>query len=282
LWRAQEWQLAAKQLLHWTEQVVELGAQVFDLADVYGNYEVESLFGQALALQPALRDKLFLISKCGIKLVSARRPAHRLKYYDTSHAHIVQSVDNSLRQLRTDRLDLLLIHRPDALMDADEIATTLAELRQAGKVLHFGVSNFSAAQLDLLAARLSFPLITNQIEMSVLHPGPLYDATLDQCQRLSISPMAWSPFGGGQLFVGTGAREQRVRIALDVVGRQRGGWSLDQTALSWLLTHPARVVPVLGTRKLENIRAAIRIADEKLTREQWYTILEAIHGHEVA
>jgi len=281
LWRMTEWNLDAQQLLNWTEQVLELGASVFDLADIYGDYEVEARFGQTLALQPAIRDRLFLISKCNIKLISSKRPEHRIKYYDTSRAHITASVDNSLRLLRTDRLDLLLLHRPDALMDADEVAVTLNELQQSGKVLHFGVSNFSATQVELLASRLSCELLTNQIELSVLHPGPLQDGTLDQCQRLRISPMAWSPLGGGRLFNDDGAREQRVRTALKMVGVERGGWTLDQTALSWLLTHPAHIVPVLGTRSLDNIRSVMRICHEKLSREQWYRILEASQGHEV-
>lgn len=281
LWRLTDWNMDAQQLLRWIEQVLEFGAQVFDLADIYGDYEVEARFGQALALRPTVRDQLLLISKCNIKLISAKRQEHRVKYYDTSRAHIIASVNNSLRQLRTDRLDLLLLHRPDALMDADEVAATLGELKQSGKVLHFGVSNFSTSQLELLASRLPFPLLTNQIEFSVLHPSPLHDGTLDQCQRLRISPMAWSPLGGGRLFSGTSSREQRVRAALETAGAERGGWTVDQVALSWLLTHPARIVPVLGTRSLDNIRSAIRISHEKLSREHWYLILEASLGHEV-
>ena len=179
LWRLMEWQFDAQQLVRWTERVLELGARVFDLADIYGDYEVEAGFGRALALQPALREQLFLATKCDIRLVSAKRPEHRIKHYDTSRAHILASVDNSLRVLHTDRLDLLLLHRPDALMDADEVAGTLDGLRRAGKVLAVGVSNFSVSQLELLASRLPFPLLTNQVEFSVLHTAPLGDGTLE-------------------------------------------------------------------------------------------------------
>jgi predicted oxidoreductase len=281
LWRLTEWNLAARPLLDWTHQALELGARVFDLADVYGDYEAEAQFGNALALEPALRQRLFLISKCDIKLISAKRPAHRIKLYDSSYAHIVESVETSLRHLHTDRLDLLLIHRPDPLMNADEVAEAFNMLKQAGKVLHFGVSNFTPGQFELLASRLSFPLVTNQIEFSVLQPAPLYDGTLDQCQLLKISPMAWSPLGGGTLFTGDGERESRVRMALAAVGLENGGWTLDQVALAWILTHPAHIVPVLGTRNLDNIRAAMDMTNSKLTREQWFSILEAIHEHEV-
>jgi predicted oxidoreductase len=281
LWRLMEWNLDRQAVLQWTHQILDLGAHVFDLADVYGDYQVEAHFGSALALEPALRERLFLISKCDIKLMSTRRPAHRLKYYDTSYAHIMESVEASLRQLHTDRLDLLLIHRPDPLMNADEVAEAFNALKQAGKVRNFGVSNFSTGQFDLLASRLNFPLLTNQVELSVLQSAALYDGTLDQCQRLKISPMAWSPLGGGQLFAGHGEQQRRVRVALEKVGLEKDGWTLDQVALAWILTHPARIVPVLGTRNMDNIRAAVAIANTKLTREQWFSILEAIHGHEV-
>jgi predicted oxidoreductase len=130
---------------------------------VYGDYAVEARFGEALALDPALRERMFLITKCGIKLLSAKRPEHRLKHYDTGQAHIAVSVENSLRQLRTDRIDLLLIHRHDPLLDADEVAETFIALKQAGKVLNFGVSNFTPPQFELLASRLHFPLMTNQL-----------------------------------------------------------------------------------------------------------------------
>ena len=281
LWRLMDWQLDSLAVLRWTHQVLDLGSHVFDLADIYGDYAVEAHFGSALALEPALRKRLFLISKCGIKLVSPGRPQHRLKSYDTSHAHVTASVEASLCNLHTDHLDLLLIHRPDPLINADEVAEAFSALKQAGKVLHFGVSNFSTVQFDLLASRLSFPLITNQVELSVLQPAALYDGTLDQCQRLRVSPMAWSPFGGGKLFYGQGQQEQRVRAALEKVGAEHGDWTLDQTALAWILTHPSRIVPVLGTRSLDNIREALNVADSKLTREQWFSILEAVHGHEV-
>src|SRR5262249_50909110 len=153
-----------------------LGVTSFDHADIYGGYGVEALFGEALALRPALRDQLQLVDKCGIKLVSPRRPTHRIKSYDTSRAHIIASVDESLRALRTDRLDLLLIHRPDALMDAAEVAATFATLGSQGKVLQFGVSNFMPWQFELLDAALSphgLRLITNQIELHPLRLEPL-------------------------------------------------------------------------------------------------------------
>ena len=281
LWRLTEWHYDAPRLLDWTKGVLDLGINVLDLADVYGDYEVEPRFGTAMALDPALRERLFLITKCDIKLVSGKRPQHRIKHYDTSRAHITASVENSLRQLRTDRIDLLLIHRPDPLMDADQTAEAFVALKQSGKVLHFGVSNFTPSQFELLASRLPFPLVTNQVEFSPLQLDPMYDGTFDQCQRLRVSPMAWSPFAGGTLFHDDGEAARRVRDALRSVAEELGGLTLDQAALAWILTHPARVVPVLGTSRLDNIAKAVQIRDTRLSREQWFSVLAAAQGHEV-
>ena len=150
LWRLHQWGLDTQGLVNWIEQALALGITSFDHADIYGDYTVESQFGRALAAEPGLRNRLQIITKCGIKLVSAQRPAHRIKSYDSSRAHVVASVDASLRALRTDRIDLLLLHRPDLLLDPDELADTLRRLLAAGKVLHFGVSNHTPGQLALL------------------------------------------------------------------------------------------------------------------------------------
>jgi predicted oxidoreductase len=281
LWRLNEWSLDARRLLEWTSQVLDLGISAFDLADIYGDYEVEPRFGEALALDPAIRERMFLITKCGIKLLSAKRPEHRIKHYDTGRAHITASVENSLLQMRTDRIDLLLIHRSDPLLDADETAEAFVTLKQSGKVLNFGVSNFTPAQFELLASRLQFSLITNQVEFSALHVDPIYDGTFDQCQRLRVSPMAWSPLAGGALLRGDGEAAGRVRSALQSVGSELGGLTPDQAALAWIVAHPARVVPVLGTGNLNNIRNAVVASTVEMTREQWFTVLAAAQGHEV-
>jgi predicted oxidoreductase len=281
LWRLTQWNLDAPGLLDWTKQVLGMGISVFDLADIYGDYQVEARFGEALALDRAIRERIFLITKCGIKLTSAQRPEHRIKHYDTSSAHIIASVENSLRQMHTDRIDLLLIHRPDPLLDADETAAAFVALKQSGKVLNFGVSNFMPAQFELLASRLHFPLLTNQVEFSALHVDPIYDGTFDQCQRLRLSPMAWSPLAGGALIGGAGEAAVRVRTALQSIGRDLGGLTVDQIALAWIIAHPARVIPVLGSSNLDNIKNAVRASSIKLTREQWFTVLAAAQGHEV-
>jgi predicted oxidoreductase len=281
LWRLAGWGLSDAQLLDLIHACLDMGITTFDHADIYGDYACEGLFGRALALEPALRNKMQLVTKCGIKLVSANHPAHTIKHYDTSRDHIVASVETSLRMLRTDHLDLLLIHRPDPLLDPDEVAEAFAELRRAGKVLHFGVSNFAPSQFEVLASRLDFPLVTNQVEISVLHMAALHDGTLDQCQRLGIAPMAWSPLGGGRLFHGRDAQADRLRRALSAVGEALGGASPDQVALAWLLRHPARIIPVLGTGKVERIRQAVQAENLQLTRQQWFAIWSASEGADV-
>jgi predicted oxidoreductase len=278
LWRLADWELTKAQILDLVRASLDLGITTFDHADIYGDYRCEQIFGRALALEPALREKMQLVTKCGIKLVSPKRPAHTIKHYDTGHTHITASVEHSLQVLGTDRIDLLLIHRPDPLMDPDEVAEAFGRLRQAGKVLHFGVSNFSRSQFEMLASRLDFPLVTNQIELSVLHMDALHDGTVDQCLQLGIAPMAWSPLGGGDLFRSDTERAKRVREALQTVGGEMGGASLDQVALAWILRHPARVVPIVGTGKLARIRSAAGAATLELSREQWFSIWSASAG----
>jgi predicted oxidoreductase len=281
LWRLASWNLADGELLALVQASLDLGITTFDHADIYGDYTCESLFGRALALQPALRARMQIVTKCGIALLSENRPEHTFHHYDTSRAHIVASVENSLRMLRTDYLDLLLIHRPDPLMDAEEIAAAFAALKESGKVLYFGVSNFMPWDFDLLASCLDFPLVTNQVEISVLHMDTLHDGTLDQCQRLGIAPMAWSPLGGGRLFDAEDEQAIRVRQALSAVGQELGGASPEQVALAWLLRHPARIVPVLGTGKVERIRSAAAAETLHLSRPQWFRVWTASMGEEV-
>lgn len=261
---------------------VDLGLTSFDHADIYGNYEVEAAFGKGLARWEGKREDVELISKCDIMLSSANRPDNKLKHYDTSAAHIVASVERSLINLGADYLDLLLLHRPDPLMDADETAAALSGLVKSGKVRAVGVSNFTPSQFDLLASRLPFALVTNQIEMSVLKTTALTDGSLDHAQRLSYAPMIWSPLGGGSLFTGKGEREARVRAALAVVAAETGVADLAAVAIAWLLRHPARLLPVVGTMKPERLAGLVKALEINLDRQQWFAILEASEGRPVA
>ncbi|HYD78528.1 MAG TPA: aldo/keto reductase [Paucimonas sp.] len=275
LWRLHGWNLTPQERLAFLEEALDLGVTTTDHADIYGDYLGEGLFGEALALKPALRDRIEIVTKCGIKLVSPQRPAHRLQHYDTGRDHILASVDNSLRQLRTDYIDLLLIHRPDPLMDADEIASAFATLQQAGKVRHFGVSNFTAPQFELLASR--FPLVTNQIELSPLHLTPLHDGTLDQCQRLSVAPMIWSALAGGRLFAEHSQQAERVRQALVEIATEYNT-SPTTIAYAWVLRHPANPLLLTGSRRILATREAVAATQIALTREQWFAVWSASTG----
>ncbi|WP_219851828.1 aldo/keto reductase [Methylibium rhizosphaerae] len=277
-WRLDSWGWSREERLRWIEQCVELGITSFDHAAVYGSYTAEGLFGEALALAPGLRNRLQLISKCGIQLVSPQRPGTRLQHYDTSAAHIVASAENSLRELRTDHLDLLLVHRPDALLDADEVAEAFERLRSAGKVRHFGVSNFTPPQFALLDSRVA--LATNQIELSPLALDALHDGTLDQAQQLGRRPMIWSPVAGGRLFTGDDERSRRVRNALTGIA-ERLGVLPATVAYAWLFRLPSRPVPVVGSRRIDALREAWAAQDVQLDAQTWYEIWTASTGHNV-
>ncbi len=259
-----------------------LGITTFDHADIYGDYSCEEIFGAAVAELGINRSRLQLVSKCGIKLVSARRPHHRNKSYDTSREHILTSVERSLRNLRTDYLDLLLIHRPDPLLDPSEVASAFESLKTAGKVRFFGVSNFSPMQVEALQSYLPMPIVSNQVELSPLAHQVLTDGTLDHCLKMRMTPMIWSPLAGGRLVTGKAAIDIRVREVLTRIGHELGGASVDQVAIAWALQHPSRPIIVTGTTVAERLSAAAFSAtDIKLSREQWHEVWSAGMGHEV-
>jgi len=281
LWRLAGWGLDRKGICGLIQGCVAQGITTFDHADIYGEYTCEELFGPALAECGVDRSAIQLVTKCGIKLVSEKRPANRIHSYDTSRTHIVASVENSLRALRTDYIDLLLIHRPNPLIDPREVNEAFCSLRESGKVRHFGVSNFLPSQFESLAANLDVPLATNQIEYSVMNLAAHGDGSIDLCQKLGIRPMAWSPFGGGKLFSGDSQQIRRLHETLARIGREVGGASMDQVALAWVLKHPVGFVPVLGTGSLDRIRSAVASLDIDLSAEQWFEIRLASTGQDV-
>jgi predicted oxidoreductase len=278
LWRLAEWRLDTPALVRWIEQALELGITTFDHADIYGGYGVEAAFGEVLAATPGLRNRLQIVTKCGIRLVSPARPSHAIKSYDSSRAHVTASVENSLRVLHTDHIDLVLIHRPDWLMDPDELAATFEHLRKAGKVLHFGVSNHSASQFAMLHRRI--PLATNQIEFSPLQMGALADGTLEQAVDLDLPPMIWSPLAGGRLFNGDDAQSLRVRPVLEALGRERGV-SAATMAYAWIRRHPSRPTPITGSGRIAALREAVAALDVSISAEDWYRVWQASMNQEV-
>lgn len=274
MWRLAGWNMTPQQRLTFVEQALELGITTIDHADIYGS---EAPFGAALALKPSLRDKLEIVTKCGI-VPLADQDALRAPHYNTSAAHILASVDHSLRQLGVEDIDVLLIHRPSPLMDADEIALAFQLLQQAGKVKHFGVSNFTPAQFELLASR--FPLVTNQVELSPMFLAPLHDGTLDQCQRLRVVPMIWSALAGGRLFTEAGAQAQRLRATLEGLAKIYGV-STTTITYAWILQHPSKPVVLTGSSRIEAAKEAVAATEVLLAPEHWFGIWTASNGHNV-
>ncbi|MCW8345377.1 aldo/keto reductase family oxidoreductase [Vibrio sp. ZSDZ65] len=280
-WRLADWGMTPQERLTFLKQHIELGVTTVDHADIYGNYECEQLFGEALALDSQIRDEIQIITKCDINLCSEKFAARKINHYDTSAKHIYQSVDNSLQRLGVNEIDVLLIHRPDVLMDADEVAEAFTELHKVGKVKHFGVSNFSPRQFDLLQSRLSKPLVTNQVEINPLNFEVAHDGTLDQLQQLRVSPMALSTLAGGEIFSGQSEQVQRVRGELEAIRQEVGASSIDQIIFAWVKRLPSKPLPIVGSGKIDRVKAAVEAMDIELTREQWYRVWVASKGHGV-
>jgi predicted oxidoreductase len=252
------------------------GITTFDHADIYGNYTCEESFGNVLRNNSSLRSKLQLITKFGIRMLSDKRPEHKVKHYDTSREHTVRSVENSLKALGTDHIDVLLIHRPDPLLNPTEVAETFSTLKQHGKVLHFGVSNFTPTQFEMLQSYLPFPLVTNQIELSLFRNDPFFNGDTDILMKHKVKPMAWSPLGGGKFF-----EDERIKGVLE---RLSGAYNITamQLMLAWLLRHPSGVLPILGTTKAERITEGAAAIKVNLDRQHWFELLRAVTGKDVA
>lgn len=280
--RLDTWGMRGQALLDWIKQVMGMGLTSFDHADIYGGYGNEALFGDALRIEPSLRHQMQLVTKGGIQLMHPNRPDIVVNHYNTTAEHLIRSAEQSLLNLHTDYLDLYLVHRPDMLMHPSEIAEAFYQLRNSGKVRHFGVSNFTPSQFTLLEAYLDFPLVTNQVEFSVLHLDPLYDGTFDQALLSPYAPMIWSPLAGGRLFGTTDdPQAQRVVAVLEEVAREVEARDIDSVALAWILQHPSNPTIITGSGKIERLQSALNATELTLSRQQWFRILVASLGHNV-
>ncbi|MBB2973295.1 aldo/keto reductase [Mesorhizobium sp. RMAD-H1] len=259
------------------EACLEQGITTMDQADIYGGYRAEGVFGAVLKATPSLRDRVEIVTKCGIVAPVGRHSSARVKYYDTTAAHINASVETSLTEMATDRIDLLLIHRPDPFMDPDETGPALDALVQSGKVRRVGVSNFRPWDFSLLQSSMGETLVTNQIEMSLLAPEAFTNGDLAFLQERMIPPMAWSPLGGGALFSG---RHQGLVSVLERIGGEQGV-SATAVAIAWLLRHPARALPVLGTKNLERISRISEAEKVEIDRQTWFELYSLAIGKEV-
>ena len=260
------------------EACLAQGITTMDQADIYGGYTAEAIFGAALRAAPALRDQIEIVTKCDIVAPVGRHSAARVKHYDTTAAHITASVEASLQDMATDRIDLLLIHRPDPLMDHHETGGALDGLIASGKVRAVGVSNFRPWDFTLLQSAMTSPLVTNQIELSLNCRAPFTNGDLAFLQERGVAPMAWSPLAGGHL---RAEANERLSARLDTLGREAGcDWTA--VAVAWLLRHPARVIPVLGTNTLSRIASISDALRVPMDRQTWFELLTLAQGHEVA
>ena len=277
-WRLSEWGLSTQECLSFIKQNVELGITTADHAHIYGTPSCEMLFGNALKLDPGLRSSIEIVTKCGIKGEASGGVAH----YDSSHQAIIHSVESSLAHFGTEYLDILLIHRPDYLMNADEIAHVFSQLKREGKVNCLGVSNFTIEQFDLLQSRLDEPLATNQIEINPVNCGVFDSGVLEKLQRDRVTPMAWSCLAGGSMFNERSQQVTRLMPVLEQVASEIGASSIDQVIYVWVMTLPSSPVPILGSGNRQRIQAAVESLALSMTREQWYRIFEAARGQRVA
>ncbi len=258
---------------------LDQGITTFDHADIYGNYSCEALFGKSLHRNSSLRGQMQLVTKCGIKLQSEKWPGTWINHYDNTHDHIVSSVNNSLKNLQTDHIDLLLLHRPDPLMDPAEVAQAFSLLKQSGKVLHFGVSNYSSTQFEMLREYTHDPLVTNQIEVSLFRHHLLFDGTVDTLMKHQVCPMAWSPLAGGKLFPESPDSDLIHRQVGEMAARY--SCNVSQLMLAWLLKHPSRMLPILGTTNPARVEEGAKAMNIQIDRQDWFALLRIARGRDV-
>ncbi len=256
---------------------VEEGNITFDHADIYGGYTTEAAFGKAFAESGVAREQIQFISKCGIQYITEERPDNRVKYYDYSKAYIIWSVEQSLKNLKTDYLDVLLLHRPSPLMQYDEINEAVLQLQEEGKIIDFGVSNFTASQMELLKKKI--PLTCNQLEFSLIQNSAIDQGTLDYLIKEDMKVMSWSPLGG--FFNLETEQAHRIQQVLRPMCEKYNATN-DQILLAWILKHPCNVAPVIGTSNKDRIQKSNQALQIDLDIQDWFTLYEASRGHKVA
>lgn len=268
-------QLSSKEQTEMIQFCVENGNKTFDHADIYGDYTTERGFGKALVESEVKREDIQLISKCGIQYVGEIRN-NKIKHYNYSKDYIIWSAEESLKNLKTDYLDTFLLHRPSPLMHPNEIAEAITHLQESGKIIKFGVSNFTPSQVDLISDKIKVSV--NQIEFSLTQHIAMLDGTLDQMLQNNIQPMSWSPLG--KIFKEENEQTSRIKKVLKTLS-EKYSISEDAILLSWILKHPANVSPVIGTTNIERIKNANKALDIKLELEDWFTLLTESQGHKV-
>ncbi|MDP5098081.1 MAG: aldo/keto reductase [Flavobacterium sp.] len=275
-WGVWDKNLNTNEMNHLIHLFLENGITTFDHADLYGGYTTEAAFGKALASSKMDREKIQLITKCGIQYVSENRPENVIKHYDYSKEYIIWSAENSLKNLQTDYLDVFLLHRPSPLMQADEVAEAVEKLKAAGKILSFGVSNFTSSQTELLRQKTEVSF--NQIQFSATNHEAMLDGSLDYMQLHKITPMAWNPLG--VVFRENTEQTQRLKLLFSkLVDKYHVG--ADLILLAWILQHPANILPVAGTINVSRIQQLMKAKSLVLDTQDWFAIWTESMGKKV-
>ncbi|UXU54628.1 aldo/keto reductase [Staphylococcus agnetis] len=282
-YRADRWHMSKQELNAFIHQLVARGVTTMDHADIYGKYTVEQMFGEALKLSPHLREKIEIVTKCGIVQPNDIFPDQTAHRYDLSKKHITRSVDRALKNLGVDTIDTLLIHRPSPLMKPCEITEALQDLVEEGKVKSFGVSNFRRSQYELLNDCLKddrFHIAVNQVEISPYHLDAFHDGTIDDMYKDDVKLMAWGPFAGGKLFDPTDKKSQRVLPVLERLAKDYNT-HVASIIVAWFHKHPASILPILGTHRIERVDQAIHGLDISLKDQDWFDIYTAAQGYDI-
>lgn len=271
--RSEEQFASAHELAEFLRFLLDRGVTTIDTAATYGHphpYTVEEFLGKALA--EVGRDRFEIVTKCGIQRISPHRPQNRVRHYDFSEKEIRTSVDRSLQKLGIDHADVILLHRPDYLMDPAETAGALDALVANGKTRFVGVSNFSPSRYRLLASKLKAPIVTNQVQFSPLYLNPISDGTFDTALIEGHVPMIWSPVGGGRLLTGSDEQVVRIRAVLAEIAKRNGLAGPAEAAIAFVARHSAKGIPIIGSHHRERMDGAIKAVANPLGREDWYEV----------
>lgn len=277
-WRFMEHNTTKEEFQYFIDQVLDLGITTMDHADSYGRYKAEKKFGDYLEGRDDIKQKMQYVTKVGLVYPS---DTVKVKYYDNSKEYIIKQVENSLKNLQIESIDALLLHRPDWFADPAEIAEAFDILHRKGMVKAFGVSNYKPHEFRKLESYLDVPIVTNQIELSVLNYENFENGAIDLCMEKRIHPMIWSPLAGGRIFTSNDENIVRLREVLESICEEIGAESIDVVAYSWILSHPAKMIPITGSYEIDYVRRPVEALNYKLTPEQWYSIWTAVKGHRV-
>ncbi|WP_125718012.1 aldo/keto reductase [Flavobacterium ustbae] len=275
-WGVWDKNLTTKEMENMIQVSIENKITTFDHADIYGDYTTEADFGKAFHSSKIDREKLQLITKCGIQLIADKRPENKVKHYDYSKDYIIKSVEKSLKNLKTDYVDVFLLHRPSPLMQADEIAEAVEKLKGEGKIIDFGLSNFTSSQTDLIRSKTEVSY--NQVQFSATHYEPMLDGSLDYMQTHGIRPLSWNPLG--TVFREDTKKTRRLKkLFSELVEKYHLG--SDTLLLAWILKHPAKIIPIAGTVNIARIQSLMKAVELDMDTQDWFAIWTESMGDDV-